>query len=81
MSNTLPMKYHFSAVTAINWTLDEHDLQQFGDDIEQIINSWLGNHTNVDAGSDIPVSTRQEMLRVITNFMCSDKFEWSESND
>lgn len=79
MSNTTSaMEYQFSAVTTIEWTLNETQLRQLGDDIEQIINSWLEYHTIVD-GSEIPVTTRQQMLKVIVNYMCSDKFEWSES--
>lgn len=78
MSDTRPVEYQFSTVTTIGWTLDENDLRQLGDDIEQIINSWLENSTIVEDGAAIPVNTRQSMLRVITNFMCSDKFEWTE---
>ena len=77
MSDTRPMEYHFSAVTTIEWTLIEDDLLLLGNDIEQVINSWLENHTSVDEASEIPISTRKEMLRIITNFMRSDKFEWS----
>ena len=83
MSDNRPMEYQFFAVTTIKWTLNESDLRQLGDDIEQMINLWLENHTNVDDGSEVPVTTRQEMLKVITNFMCSDKFEWwhNETNE
>jgi len=76
MSDNRPMEYQFFAVTTIKWTLNETQLRQLGDDIEQMINLWLENHTNVDDGSEVPVTTRQEMLKVIVNFMCSDKFEW-----
>lgn len=79
MSNTTcGMLYQFSAITTIDWTLNQDDLRQLGDDIEQIINLWLENATIVEDGAEIPVKNRQEMLRVITDFMCSDKFEWSE---
>lgn len=77
MSDTRRMEYQFSTVTTIDWTLNENDLHNLGDDIEQVISSWLENHTIVEDAANVPVGIRQNMLRVITNFMCSGEFEWA----
>lgn len=77
MSDTRRMEYQFSTVTTIDWTLNENDLHNLGDDIEQVISSWLENHTIVEDAANVPVGIRQNMLRVITNFMCSGDFEWA----
>ena len=77
MSDNRPMEYQFLAVTTIKWTLNENDLRNLGHVIEQVISSWLEGHTIVEDGANVPVNIRQNMLRVITNFMCSDNFEWA----
>ena len=77
MSDNRPMEYQFFAVTTIKWTLNENDLRNLGHVIEQVISSWLEGHTIVEDGANVPVNIRQNMLRVITNFMCSDNFEWA----